>query len=693
MRMRSACGLIAAGLVLSSCQDNSTPAEPETDRTAGVAPLDAGHGRTIPDRYIVVFKPTLSAQDVPGEARRQVAGAGGRLHFTYTRALKGYAATLPPAAVEAVRRSPLVSYVEQDQLASGEGSQSPTPSWGLDRVDQPDLPLDDSYTYVPDGSGVRVYILDSGIRTSHQDFGGRALAGQDFVGDGNGTGDCNGHGTHVAGTVAGASYGVAKAATVIAVRVLGCDNQGLYSWIIAGIDWVTANAQKPAVANASLGGGFSQAVNDAVSRSIDAGVVYALAAMNNNADACAVSPASTPAALTIGATGTNDARASFSNWGSCVDLFAPGVSITSASYLSDDGTALFSGTSMASPHVAGAAALYLQQHSSATPAQVAQALTGNATVNKVTDPGLATPNRLLFTGFLNNSVGSWSGLTSLPSARRNPATATASGLLYAVGGASSAGTALKTLQVYNPSSNSWSTRAAVPAARGAGSGAIHINGTIYLPGGQDAAGVITRTLYAYKISTNTWSLKANLPVFSGCGGSAVISGKLYVYSGCTRTATPPPTAAALLHPYDPAPHVWTTLRGAPWAHAQPAVGVLGGKLYVAGGNTGGTATSRVDVYTPATNSWTTAASMPTPRVGAAAAVVAGKLYVMGGRNGTTYYNTVEAYDAVTSSWTTLTAMPTARGALGAGAITGSIYAVGGRNASVGGLAVVERFIP
>ncbi|MFL5514494.1 MAG: Kelch repeat-containing protein [Gemmatimonadales bacterium] len=288
----------------------------------------------------------------------------------------------------------------------------------------------------------------------------------------------------------------------------------------------------------------------------------------------------------------------------------------------------------------------------------------------------------------------WVARTPLPSARRSLAAASAAGLLYAIGGATSAGTALRTVQVYNPSTNAWTTKASLPAARPFGNGATHISGTIYLPGGQDAGNVITRTLYAYKISTNTWTTKASMPVFSGCGGSGVIGGKLYVYSGCTRTATGPQTAAGLLHRYDPASNTWTTLRAAPSVHVQPAVAVVAGKLYVAGGNSGGSVvTGRVDVYNPATNSWSTVAAMPTPRVAAAGGLIGGKLYVVGGRNGPTYYQTLEVYDPLTNAWTSVAGLPAVRGGLAVGVISGSLYAIGGRNAATGALATNERLTP
>ncbi len=239
-----------------------------------------------------------------------------------------------------------------------------------------------------------------GIRTSETDFGGRASVGVDEIGDGQNGQDCAGHGTHVAGTVGGSTYGVAKNVQLVAVRVLDCSGSGTYSQVIAGIDWVSANRQLPAVANMSLGGTKSTALNNAVANSVSKGVVYAVAAGNSNANACNTSPASAPTALTVGATDANDARASFSNYGTCLDIFAPGVNILSDWYTGDGDSATLSGTSMATPHVTGTAALYLEANPTATPAQVASALTTNATANKVTSAGTGSPNRLLYEGFL-----------------------------------------------------------------------------------------------------------------------------------------------------------------------------------------------------------------------------------------------------------------------------------------------------
>ena len=369
----------------------STPSATPQDTEINLATLSTD---VIPDRYIVVFEPGVS--DPAGLAKKLVGEHKGRLRFVYSSALKGFAADLSEDAVDALEKNPNVAFIEPDMRVHIIDVQ-PSAPWGLDRIDQQTLPLSGSYSYSATGSGVHVYIIDTGIRTTHVEFGGRAFGAYTAISDGYGTADCNGHGTHVSGTVGGSTYGVAKGVTLYAVRVLDCYGYGTYSGVIAGVDWVTQNRVLPAVANMSLGGTASSALNDAIQNSINAGVTYAVAAGNNAADACSYSPASAPQALTAGATSSGDAMASFSNYGTCLDLFAPGVSILSAYNPSDVATATMSGTSMASPHVAGAAALYLQANPSASPATVAQAITSSATSGVLSGIGASSPNLLLYT--------------------------------------------------------------------------------------------------------------------------------------------------------------------------------------------------------------------------------------------------------------------------------------------------------
>jgi hypothetical protein len=285
-------------------------------------------------------------------------GQRGQIHHTYSYAIKGFSATLPEAAYNAILKNPNVDYVEQDATVYAWQTTTQTgATWGIDRIDQRDLPLNQSYTYEQNGAGVLAYIIDTGIRASHVEFTGRIAPGFTAILDGRGTADCNGHGTHVAGTVGGTRYGVAKGVTLVPVRVLNCQGSGTWSGVIAGIDWVTGQKNNapnsPMVANMSLGGGGSDTVDTAVSKSVTAGVVYAVAAGNSNANACNYSPARAASALTVGSTTSSDARSSFSNFGTCVDLFAPGSSITSAWHTRNNAINTISGTSMASPHVAG----------------------------------------------------------------------------------------------------------------------------------------------------------------------------------------------------------------------------------------------------------------------------------------------------------------------------------------------------
>jgi subtilisin family serine protease len=386
-------GLAAA---LTGCADESAdPFSPQSESAARseTSPFNpaVGADQVIPNRYIIRFQDDVA--DVPALTNQLVSTHGGTLHYTYEHAIKGFAATLPPEGVEAIRRNPQVAYIEPDGVVTATTIQS-SATWGLDRTDQRDLPLNDTYVYGATGSGVNVYILDTGIRTSHNEFEGRATVGYDvFGGDGL---DCDGHGTHVSGTVGGKTYGVAKKVNLISVRVLDCNGGGTWSGVIEGVDWVSANHVHPAVANMSLGGGANTSADDAVKNSIANGISYVVAAGNRDDDACNYSPARVPEAITVGATDSTDYRAYYSNYGTCLDLFAPGDYITSAYHTSDDATKVMRGTSMASPHVAGVAALYRERDPGDSPAVISDSITNSATSGRLTDVGSGSPNLLLF---------------------------------------------------------------------------------------------------------------------------------------------------------------------------------------------------------------------------------------------------------------------------------------------------------
>ncbi|MCY1045313.1 S8 family serine peptidase [Corallococcus sp. bb12-1] len=364
--------------------------------------------RAIPGEYIVVLRDStqeVRQQGAANIAREMVSLTGGRVLRTYEHTLHGFLANMSEAEAQRLLSDPRVAYVQENGLLHVSATQT-SATWGIDRIDQRDLPRNSSYTYNVDGTGVHAYVIDTGIRLTHTEFTGRTGNGYDFIDNDSDPTDCHGHGTHVAGSVGGTTWGVAKKVTLHGVRVLDCTGYGNDAQVIGGIDWVAANHIKPAVANMSLGDVGIPAIDDATERLIAAGVTTVVAAGNDSANACNYSPARAPNAITVGSTTSTDARSSFSNFGTCVDIFAPGSSITSASNSGNSSSTSMSGTSMASPHVAGAAALYLSANPSATPAQVRDALVNNSTPNKVTSPGTGSPNRLLYTLFITGGGSS-----------------------------------------------------------------------------------------------------------------------------------------------------------------------------------------------------------------------------------------------------------------------------------------------
>ncbi len=411
MSLKTQCATLTGALCLTVA---SMAMAGDTTRSEHAA-VEFRHAETpIEGRYIVVLKDEVArlgsearsqAPTVASVARNVARSYGMDLQETYTHALRGFVVEADDRALARLLMDERVAFVEEDGMVSIKQSTQPNATWGLDRVDQRDLPLDGNYVYDTTASGVNTYIVDTGVRPTHNDFGNRVTTGYTAINDGRGSNDCNGHGTHVAGTVAGSTWGVAKAATIHPVRVLDCRGSGSNSGVIAGMDWVAANHSKPAVANMSLGGGASTATDNAVSNMRNAGVTVVVAAGNENQNACNVSPARSADAITVGSTTSNDTRSGFSNFGNCVDIFAPGSDITAPWHTSNSATNTISGTSMAAPHVAGIAALYLADNGTASPTQVENAIFDNGSTGKLSSINTGSPNLLAYSRFGDDDGG------------------------------------------------------------------------------------------------------------------------------------------------------------------------------------------------------------------------------------------------------------------------------------------------
>jgi serine protease len=391
-------------LLVAACQDAPTATSVVSPAPTPLAAVAQGQ---VSD-FIVVLRSTET--DVAGTAARLTTMSNGAVKTVWQHALKGFVAQLSATSAAQLAARPEVASIEADGIATTFAVQTPVGSWGQDRVDQRNLPLNNSFTYPNTANNVNVYTIDTGLLGTHNEFTGRVGNGINFVnapaGGNQSWADCNGHGTHVTGTIAGTVYGLAKGATVHAVRVLDCGGSGSWSWVISGMNWVAANAVKPAVANMSLGGGLNSAVNQAAINLANSGVLVALASGNSSANACSFSPAAagtTNGVITTNASTNTDARASFSNFGTCTDIFAPGQSIKSAWIGGNTQTNTISGTSMASPHVAGVGALYLSANPASTPSAAETAIKTNATPNKITNAGSGSPNLLVYTGFIGGA--------------------------------------------------------------------------------------------------------------------------------------------------------------------------------------------------------------------------------------------------------------------------------------------------
>ncbi|RKH42714.1 S8 family serine peptidase [Corallococcus sicarius] len=406
MKLKLTQAVSAISLLAAACGPMPEAQESDGEQFGHTAQM-IRRERAVPGEYIVVLRDStqeVRQQGAANIAQELVSLNGGRVLRTYQHTIHGFHASMSEAEAQRLLSDPRVAYVQENGVIRLSATQT-SATWGIDRIDQRDLPRNSSYTYNVDGTGVHAYVIDTGIRLTHTEFTGRIGNGSDLIDNDSDPTDCHGHGTHVAGTVGGTTWGVAKKVTLHGVRVLDCTGYGNDAQVIGGMDWVAANHIKPAVANMSLGDVAIPAIDDATQRMIAAGVTTVVAAGNDSANACNYSPARAPNAITVGSTTSSDARSSFSNYGTCVDIFAPGSSITSASNSGNTSSTSMSGTSMASPHVAGAAALYLGANPSATPAEVRDALVNNSTPNKVTSPGTGSPNKLLYTLFITGGGG------------------------------------------------------------------------------------------------------------------------------------------------------------------------------------------------------------------------------------------------------------------------------------------------